>query len=293
MLQYVHLMKLIKPSALYICKKYYSMYYIYTRNIFILSFLLSITNQFMGESVIFCNMAHETSISETMVYSFCYLNGTYTTYNGIRYYHHYYKWISLTLILEAFAFYIPYFIWSHICYNYIENITYSKNEDYFKLNMERCKYILKEIKNSNFHMYIKHTCLELIFFINLILQFTLLHILLNFKFFTLDYNILFPYVTKCEIYGSGVSGDNSKLKLLCNLPLNILYKKIFIVIYIWFCILIISNICYFIFDTIIMIKFKKGQTFNQWLLYCIVIRNVSGEDKKHIQSEFFYRSLSE
>ena len=95
MIQFIHLVKIIKPSHLQICKKYYSLHYIHTRNLFIFSFIISITNQFMGDAVIFCNTAHESSIPEAMINSFCYLNGTYTDVDRKQYYHHYYKWISI------------------------------------------------------------------------------------------------------------------------------------------------------------------------------------------------------
>ena len=120
------------------------------------------------------------------------------------------------------------------------------------------------------------------FFVNVILQFTLLHALLNFKYFTFEFDLLFPYNAKCDIHGVGVGGNLSKLKILCNLPLNILYKKIFIVIYVWFWCLIISNLFYIFIDTYNMIKQKKTLTCNQWLLYKIVKWNVAGEDKKYI-----------
>ena len=275
-------MKIIKPSHLQICKKYYSLHYIHTRNLFIFSFIISITNQFMGDAVIFCNTAHESSIPEAMINSFCYLNGTYTDFNGKQYYHHYYKWISIILLLEVFTFYIPFFVWGNKCRAYIESIVFDKNENPLELNETRCKYILKEIKNSNFNIYVKHLILEIVFFVNVILQFTLLHALLNFKYFTFEFDLLFPYNAKCDIHGVGVGGNLSKLKILCNLPLNILYKKIFIVIYVWFWCLIISNLFYIFIDTYNMIKQKKTLTCNQWLLYKIVKWNVAGEDKKYI-----------
>lgn len=285
MLHFVNLIKLIKPPNLQICKQYYSIYYVHTRNIFILSFIISITNQFMGDASIHCNMARESSIPYVMAHSFCYLNGTYTIVNNVQYYHHYYKWISMILFLEAFAFYFPFYVWSNICYTYIESLTSDKSDNNFQLNETRCEFLLKEIKNSKFNIYYKHLFLELLFFINLISQFVLLHILLNFKFFTFDYNILFPYVTTCEIEGAGVSGNASQLKLLCHLPLNILYKKIFSIVFIWFWILIFSNLCYFIYQIQTLIKNKKCWTCNQWMLYKIIIWNTIGENKKFINNK--------
>lgn len=282
MIQFVHLMKLIKPSHLQICKEFYNLYFVHTRNIFIFSFIISITNQFMGDNVIYCNFAHETSIPENMFQSFCYLNGTYTYVNGKKFYHHYYKWISLILCLEAFLFYLPYSVWSTFCRPYIENIIDDKNENISQLNTSRCKYILNEIQNSDFRLYNKHLVFEMAVFLNTLLQFTLLHILLNCHFLNFGFDVLFPYITKCDLTTGGYSGDDNILRITCNLPFNILYKKIFIIIYVWFWCLIVSNICYFCFNTYNFMKQKKNWTCNQWFLFTIIKYNISGEDNKYI-----------
>lgn len=292
MIQFVHLMKLIKPSHLQICKRFYNLYFVHTRNIFIFLFIISITNQFMGDNVIYCNFTHETSIPENMIQSFCYLHGTYTHINGITYYHHYYKWISLILCLEAFLFYLPYSIWSNFCRPYIENIIDDKNENILQLNTLRCSYILNEIQTSSFRIYTKHLIFEMAVFLNTILQFTFLHILLNHQFFNFGFDVLFPYITKCDLNVGGFSGDTSELRITCNLPYNILYKKIFIIIYVWFCCLIVSNIFYFGFNTYTLMKQKSKYTFNQWFLFTIIKYNISGEDKNYIINEMQKRVKS-
>lgn len=286
MIQFIHLLKLIKPSHLQICKTFYNLYFVYTRNIFIFSFIISITNQFMGDKVIYCDFTHVNSIPENMLESFCYLNGTFTNVNGTIYYHHYYKWISLTLCLEAFIFYLPFSVWSTHCRPYLENVIDDKNENITKLNKSRCVYILNEIENSDFCIYYKHLIFEIIVFFNTILQFTLLHMLLNFQFFNFGFDVLFPYTTICvptETVGFG--GDTQKISSVCNLPYNILYKKIFLIIYVWFWFLIVSNIFYFFLNTVTLMKQKQKWTCNQWFLYTIVIYNISGEDKKYIIKE--------
>lgn len=285
MIQFVHLMKLIKPSHLQICKKFYNLYFVHTRNIFIFSFILSITNQFMGDNVIYCNFVHETSIPENMLQSFCYLNGTYTYVNGTIHYHHYYKWIALMLCLEAFLFYLPYSVWSNLCRPYIENIIDDKNENNSQLNTLRCNYILNEIQNSNFCIYKKHLVFEMVVFLNTILQFTLLHILLNYQFFNFGFDVLFPYITTCDLKAGGFSGDANELKITCNLPYNILYKKIFIIIYIWFWCLIVSNLYYFGLNTYTLMKQKGKWTCDQWFLFTIIKYNILGKDKHYIINE--------
>lgn len=284
MLHFINLMKIIKPPNVQLCKKYYTLYYLHTRNYFILSFVVSITTQFMGDAVILCNLAGEKSLSEQTAYSFCYLNGTYTVVNNHTFYHHYYKWISMVLLIESFTFYLPYFVWCTHCKKYIQDLIYDKNDNVLEINETRCKFLLKEIRNSNFHMYKKHLFLELTFFVNVILQFILLHALLNFKFFMLDFNILFPYVTKCELNVIGFSGDVIKLNPTCHLPLNILYKKIFLIIYIWFWFLILSNIVFFFYDINAMLKHKKeDMTLDQWMLFRILLFNMAGENKRFIR----------
>lgn len=271
-------MKIIKPPEVQLCKTFYTLYYMHTRNFFILSFVISITAQFMGDAVIYCNIAGEKSITESMAYSFCYLNGTYTIVNNKTFYHHYYKWISMILLIESFTFYLPYFVWCTHCKKYIQGLIYDKRNEVLEINETRCAYLLKEIRHSNFNMYKKHLFLEVTFFLNVILQFTLLHVLLNFKFFMLDFDILFPYVTKCELNIIGYSGDVIKINPTCNLPLNILYKKIFMLIYVWFCFLILSNIVFFLYDLYAMMKDQKD--LNQWMLYKIILYNMTGENKR-------------
>lgn len=282
MIPVTSLLKIIVRSDLQICKKFYNLYYVYTRNFFILSFIVSVTNQFIGDASIYCNLTHEATIPKDMALSFCYLNGTYTVHNNVKFYHHYYKWISLILISEGFLFYMPFLIWANFNQSYIEGITSDKNKNPSQLNENKCKYILSTIKYSNLYFYCKHLILEFTFFANTIIQFIALDFLLNFKYFTFDFDILFPYQTTCNIDVVGYGGTNTTLKVLCYLPLNIVYSKLFQVIYVWFCFLLISNVCYIIFDTIYMIKNKKKLTCDQWVFYKIIKWNVIGKDRDYI-----------
>lgn len=283
MLHFINLIKIIKPPEAQLCKKFYTLYYVHSRNFFILSFIISITTQFMGDAVIYCNLAGEKSITESMAYSFCYLNGTYTIVNNKLFYHDYYKWISMVLLIESFTFYLPYFLWCTHCKKYIQDLIYDRSDNALEINETRCKFLLKEIQHSHFHMYKKHLLLEITFFVNVILQFTFLHILLNFKFFLFDFNILFPYITMCELNIAGYGGDTIRLNTTCNLPLNILYKKIFLATYIWFWFLILSNIVFFFYDLYTILKHKKALTLDQLMLYQIILYNITGENKRAIQ----------
>lgn len=275
-------MKIVKPPDVQLCKKYYSLYYVHTRNFFLLSFIASITTQFMGDAVIHCNISGEKSVTESMAYSFCFFNGTYTIVNNQTFYHHYYKWISMVLLLESFIFYLPYFLWCTHCKMYIQSLIYDKDDNILNINETKCKFLLKEIQNSDFHMYKKHLFLEVIFFVNVIIQFTFLHVLLNFKFFQMDFNTLFPYITNCELKITGYSGDIIKLNPTCHLPLNILYKKIFLIIYTWFLFLIITNFFLFSYDLYAVLKHKKNVTLDQWMLAKIILYNMVGENKRFI-----------
>lgn len=284
MLHFINLMKIIKPPEAQLCKKFYTLYYVHSRNFFILSFIISITTQFMGDAVIHCNIAGEKSITESMAYSFCYLNGTYTIVNNEIFYHHYYKWISMVLLIESFTFYLPYFVWCTHCKKYIHDLIYDRKDTVLEINATKCKLLLKEIQYSNFYMYKKHLFLEIAFFTNVILQFVLLHVLLNFRFFMFDFNILFPYIAQCKLNINGYGGGITQLNPTCNLPLNILYKKIFLITHVWFCFLILGNVVFFFYDLYTMLKHEKDLTLDQLMLYKIILYNMTGENKRVIQN---------
>jgi len=71
---------------------------------------------------------------------------------------------------------------------------------------------------------------------------------------------IFPKLTKCTFRQFGPSGDIQRFDNLCLLPLNILNEKIYIVLWFWFYVLVISSGLMVIYR-IVIIAFPRSRYF--------------------------------
>ena len=277
MLRYLTLLKYNSPTYRF-CSYTCDLHYYVTRNIFVASFILSITKQLFGDTIICCCMVNYPS---DLINTHCLLNGTFHYLNNsktesAKYYHFYYQWVPLVFLLESLAFSTPNWLWESLVGNYMKQLSIQD----LKLDKKYCDFILSELIYSKFFYNLKHFILDLIYCFNVLLQMYSLNIFLNNDFinlikFTLPSNNLFRMTTLCHVMWHE-NTDYSHYKLKCILPLNILYNKIFLVLWFW-----LHLIC--IFQIIVTIcrlfKFKNNK-----LLHDIVLKNVNGENHKYISN---------
>lgn len=290
MLRFLTLMKYNNPTLRF-CNYSCDVHYFYTRNLFVAMFILSITKQLFGDTIVCC-CSQYVNLHDYV----CLTNGTFTKINEPfygshpilpRYYHYYYQWIPLVFLLESLAFSIPNFAWETAVGKYIKQLSITST----KLDENYCEYIVTELKKSKFCFYFKHLVLDLVYFGNVLLQMYLLDMLLNNDYidymnlfeFKLPSNLLFPLDAYCEMNWKE-SSDWSFYKMRCVLPLNVLYKKSFLVLWFW-----LHFLCFFQPLVILVRMFEFMFTccnVNTWALYQIVKHNINGENYRYIRSHF-------
>lgn len=212
------------------------------------------------------------------------------------YWHRYYNYIPILLIIQAFLFYFPHYLWkiwengviSSICRQLYEgrftNTDYSDSVRYLKY----CFAL-----NRHQTLVYKYYVCELLLLLNLFAQIIILDKIFNDQFITygsdvlhywlVDYNIyglvgldgqdfvnspldfVFPKITACTVKilsQIGLKPDDKQF--LCVLPLNILHDKIYLILWFWFCILavitaikLIFNVAYIASSTIRTTCFRR------------------------------------
>lgn len=96
---------------------------------------------------------------------------------------------------------------------------------------------------------------EMLNVINLAVQIYVTNVFLNYQFISLgpklfkrglefdDYlAYVFPKVAKCDFYKFGPSGSIQIYDALCVMPLNVINDKIYLIIWFWYCFMIVVTI---------------------------------------------------
>lgn len=219
----------------------------YIRNFFLFTFCLTLTRQIFGD-VIVCNH-QDQKIPVNYLEMECYINGTITKKQDTIINHFYYQWVSVVLLLEAFAFWLPYqvlwFVWFRE-FNHPEKMTPDR--------------ILSEIQRTGRYAFWKTFAMEWIYLFHLILQAILIDMFLDYGLSKgLSMNEIFPSRGSCYLdYFSG--GDITIGRFICLLPLNIFYKKIFSVMFVGFWILLGIHVVVLISRIVLILcpRFRKG-----------------------------------
>lgn len=292
MLRFLQFLKFTKSSSIRYSSLFCDLYYIHTRNFFLASFILSFTKQLFGE-IIICNRA-SSAYTTTLHSTYCLINGTFTYMDSTKkelYFHDYYQWISIVLLFEALAFSIPHIIWKTYIGRKIENLTLTD----LKLDEKYCNFVISQLDQPDCNFLKFHIIYELCNLINVKFQFILLHLLLNRDFypgfFYLPSERLFPIFVSCRFEPHEFT-DSSVYKDFCLLPLNILYKNLFLIIWIWFHIIFILH-CIVLFKRLLfanIVYLRKifgpfYQDPDKWFFYQIVKHNIRGENSDYIKNK--------
>ena len=187
----------------------------------------------------------------------------------------YYQWTPIFFFIQACFFYVSHLVWMQLESDQMKNLRLdlhmpSLNTQVKEKNIQQ----LVDYFNANVRrhsLYGKHYLYCLVFnVINVILQIMLTDFLLDGRFISYgwefsytrrvkDYtnspnafepnveDIMFPKMSKCNLYLYGPSGDVQTFDGICVLPINMLHDKIFIVLWFWYLLLLILSLastCY-------------------------------------------------
>lgn len=195
-------------------------------------------------------------------------------------YHTYYQWVSFALMIQAFCFHFPYYLWRTFENGYISKLAAN-------VKKRQVKQYLYERIGSNRLLFMKYFLCESLCALNVIGQLLLTNRFLDGEFLNYGFSILkytfslrdgqkhvdrdpmikmFPRMTKCTFYTYGFSGDLQKHDSLCILPINVFNEKIYMIFWFWliilllmFTLLFVERVAFSLFPRIRYISFIFGE----------------------------------
>lgn len=185
-------------------------------------------------------------------------HGSGGSHKGVIY-HNYYQWVNLLLVLQACVAYIPWAWWKSAEGNRISKLTASINKD------PLTEVPLEDQVNGLGNFFIRHpkwfdSCaLKLLvcqglcllfsicqmYFMDIVLSHQFLHIgnhIQNWEQLNTALDTIFPLVVMCEMSFFGNSGEVQNASGVCNLPINIINEKIYLIIWVWFLVMIVTTV---------------------------------------------------
>lgn len=250
-------------------------HYTYARNFFLFAFALSMSREMFGETIV-CYTAGD-SISLDYLHTYCFVNGTFTTDDHQIVYHDYYQWVSLLLLVEAFVFYVPFHIWKGYVEPDVEGLVVRKENDVARV-------VEAIIRGSGFRLYLKNFILETIYGLQLLLNAALVYVYFFRANGVLNLDRLFPFAGTCHLnFYSGGGGGITTGKYSCLLPLNVLYRKLWVVVVMGFAVLFAAH-CYYWTKRLIVAACRPSEV-NRWWAYRLAEKNTQGQSLWDLRKE--------
>ncbi|XP_065361903.1 innexin inx5-like [Calliphora vicina] len=242
----------------------------------------------------------------------------------------YYQWVVIVILMEAFFFYFPSFLWKiwegrrmeHLCSPVVKAIIpQDENRDY-------CRILAAYFKSNNTIIHknyvIKYFSCELLNFSISIANILFLDYFLNgfwsryfhtlsilslnnWEIWNYHSSQIFPKLAKCTIYTFGLGGSINNNDALCMLPLNILNEKIFAFLWFWFILITILAAVKIIYDLFLIfcspLRVQLLRTRVNYISYrqmCLILKGRSFGDwfllykmSLNVNSLFFHDLLLE
>jgi len=213
------------------------------------------------------------------------------TQNSTRESHKYYQWVGLLLLLQAWFFYLPRFLWDkweggrmRILSAHMEGLHVSESESFNRRNAV-VRYLHKSSQRTDWYGYTFLAC-EMMNFANIFVQILITNAFLGNAFFSYGRNVLgffddmieekthpmdkvFPKMSKCVFNVFGPSGNIVPYDTLCVLPLNVLNEKAFL--FLWW-VIVVSDQKNLTFSVRSRLKFffcLQGMVHCLVHLYCV------------------------
>lgn len=202
----------------------------YFRNVFLFGFALAVCRQLFGDTIV-CQNSETSSLSPMYVETRCFLNGTVTldpvTRNTVMT-HDYYQWVPVLLLLASFHFHFPLQIWCRAFGSYADFIRGAKDE-------ASTRQVVNAVGKLQ-GLFWKTWMLECFYLMHSFMGIWLLDTFFNNVWsqnsFTTAGTIkkLFPEHGVC-LFRYVAGSAEKEAKILCLLPLNSVYRKLFVVVF--------------------------------------------------------------
>ncbi|RWS14143.1 uncharacterized protein B4U79_02927 [Dinothrombium tinctorium] len=208
-----------------------------------------------------------------------------------------YRWIPFSFLLQSFGFLIIYFIWIKLTGQKISAIVCGDD-----LSISRKR--LHQSFGKNWFFALQYLQANVLLIVNAFIQISCLNIYLENRFssMTEDHNefslaeINFPKVASCSFYKYGRSGNVEPHNLICVLPLNELFVKVYsfdyyllatlrvltIINFIYYCILSVPIMPTLFFNFLVSPEYQSKTLYRlsqdcfigDWLVITLVMQNM-------------------
>jgi len=230
-------------------------------SLFLLSVSLFISSKMFISDTILCKY---DKLPVRFVEQYC-LTQTTFSYDGTEQRHHWeYQWVAIMLFMQAASFYCPRFFWKWTENGCISKLIQDLNNPILKTTDQKIQ--IDNIKLYWINNKGTHSKLPLVYFIceslntaNLLIQVMVNNWFLGGLFLSYGSSVvniwsnsleevkdpmndIFPSIAKCTISSFSTSGNSINQDILCVLPLNVVHKNVYLLIWIWFLILSIVTV---------------------------------------------------
>ncbi|XP_045116948.1 innexin shaking-B-like [Portunus trituberculatus] len=259
--------------------------------------LLVIAKEYIGDAVECMQKGNDAS---KYINTYCWITSTFTinTTNGLdglghyneeiheKRVHTYYQWVPIVLAIQAGLFYLPHYLWKNMEGKQVDHLLQDVNKSLFDEDFDKkIKNMIAYLKESwgmNTRYFLGHFMCECLYLVNVVMQMILMDKFFNGAF--MDYGSkvferlqsdvskderfleVFPLRAKCTFYVHGDSGTIKPEDALCIMPQNIINKKIFLIMWVWFIILTII--------TCLQLLCHLAVYFSGWLRKTILSRRL-------------------
>ncbi|KAM3957043.1 innexin inx7-like [Aphomia sociella] len=239
--------------------------------------------------------------------------------------HRYYQWVPFVLFLQSILFYLPHHFWKKAEGGRIKTIM--KELEYVQLavqeqDIEVNGYLVpSKVKLSNKIDHISDHVIqllrnrltrpwstmlvpmEIVNFIHLLIQIWIINIFLNGNFMNLGPRVLnyseweyiadpletiFPKVTKCLFYKYGPSGTIQQYDALCVMSLNIIYEKIYTILWFWYLFMFIVSLLILIWRATSYLLYRRAVKFSQFVFSRVSQAKIDVDSTRTIVSRCQY-----
>ncbi|XP_003739914.1 innexin inx3 [Galendromus occidentalis] len=171
----------------------------------------------------------------------------------------YYQWVTLALVLQAACFQAPRLLWKFAergrvrkMVDRVANLEFASAQERTEAVKSLAKYYLDEDRRESHQNYfLCFASCQLLYLINVIVQISFTQAFLHDAFLGMfplwlqgspSWNRVFPKRAQCSLVISGAAGNTQRQDVLCLLSMNVLFEKMYVLIWLVFAVALVSAI---------------------------------------------------
>jgi len=293
----------------------FKLFYKWSVSLFIAGSVVVVSSQFFGDPIS-CETADD-SVDEEVLNHYCWMYSTFDippdfkgsctrrSFDSTNLYNTYYQWVSIFLMIQAVIFYIPRCIWLSMEGGLMSFLVKGAQGRVIEDTEEKQAVLLKNYLEHVHNKFNKYAfCFFFCELLNIcisISQFFVTNAFLNYQFLSYGYLVyehyrlppeerlmtsnnpmceVFPKVAVCNYQRYGRGGGQETKAALCVLSLNMINDKVFAILWVWHCILILAGINRIVTRSIQLLSHRVRYFLMKMMMHRYLSKN---KHVRHIQ----------